>query len=104
LKALDIQVADPIEPRRQASVDSSLRVFVGHDIFYFADAASRARFVKDPLRYCRRLTDPVTQERFRPTRRSRPLEQGGRAYWFASDSTYRVFMAMPDSFAVRKGM
>lgn len=104
MKALDIQVADPIDPHRQASVDSTLRVFVGHDLFYFADAGSRDRFTKDLLRYCRRLTDPVTQRRFRPTRRSRHLDRGGRAYWFASDSTYRVFMAMPDSFAVRKGM
>jgi len=85
-------------------VDSSLRVFVGHDLFYFADAASRARFVKEPLRYCRRLTDPVTLRRFRPTPRSPHLEYRGRPYWFAGDSTFVAFKATPDSFAVRRGM
>ena len=84
--------------------DSSLRVFVGHDIFYFADAASRARFLREPLRYCRRLTDPVTLRRFRPTPRSPHLEYLRRPYWFAADSTFRVFQATPDSFAVRRGM
>ena len=63
LKARGIKVRDLVSPRRPAVVDSLLRVFVGHDLFYFADAATRARFVKEPLRYCRRLTDPVTLER-----------------------------------------
>jgi YHS domain-containing protein len=93
-----------MSPGRAARVDSSLRVFVGHDLFYFADAGSRARFVKAPLRYCRRLTDPVTLGRFTPTTRSPHLDYAGRPYWFASDSTFTVFKAMPDSFAMRRGM
>jgi YHS domain-containing protein len=104
LKALGIEVRDVVPPRRAARVDSSMRVAVGHDLFYFADAAARARFVKDPLRYCRRLTDPVTLRRFRPTRRSPKLEYQGRSYWFAGDSTFAAFQATPDSFAVRRGM
>lgn len=95
---------DLIEPRRAAKIDSTLRVAVGHDLFYFAGPATRARFVKDPLRWCARLTDPVTQKRFHPTRRSPHLDWKGRPYWFASDSTFAVFRAMPDSFALRKGM
>ena len=95
---------DVVEPQRSAVVDSTLRVFVGHDLFYFADAAARARFVKDPLRWCTRLTDPITQRRFRPTSTSPHLNFRGRPYWFASDSTFTVFRAMPDSFALRKGM
>jgi YHS domain-containing protein len=101
---LKIQVRDLVVPGRPARVDSSLRLFVGHDLFYFADAAARARFLRQPLRYCRRLTDPVTLRRFRPTSRSPHLEYGGRPYWFAGDSTFAAFKATPDSFAVRRGM
>ena len=104
LRALGIGLRDMVHPARAARVDSSLRVFVGHDVYYFADAAARARFVKEPLRWCKRLTDPVTLRRFRPTIRSPRLEYRGRPYWFASDSTFTVFKATPDSFAVRHGM
>ena len=104
LKSQGIDVRDVIDPRRHASLDSTQRVFIGHDLFYFADAASRARFVKEPLRWCQRLTDPVTLRRFRPTARSPQLEYGGRHYWFAGDSTLTAFGATPDSFAVRRGM
>jgi len=53
-------VRDLMNPRRVVRVDSTLRAFVGHDIFYFASRSARARFLSDPLRSCRRLTDPVT--------------------------------------------
>ncbi len=104
LKAQAIEVRDPLDPRRAAVLDSSRRVFIGHDLFYFADAASRARFEADPLRWAKRLTDPVTLKRFQPTARSPRTTYRGRRYWFASDSTRTAFRAAPDSFAVRKGM
>ena len=104
LKAQSIEVRDPVEPRRRAAVDPARCVFIGHDLFYFADAASQARFEKDPLRWAKRLTDPVTLKRFTPTARSPKASHMGRRYWFASDSTFATFQAMPDSFALRKGM
>ncbi len=104
LKSLAIDVRDAIDPRRPAIVDSTRRVFIGHDLFYFADAASQARFDQDPLRWCKRLTDPVTLKRFKPTAASPHLRHMGRLYWFASDSTRMAFRAAPDSFALRKGM
>ena len=104
LKIQAIDVRDAIDPRRGAEVDSTRRVFIGHDLFYFADAASQARFEKQPLRWCKRLTDPVTLKRFKPTARSPHLTHMGRRYWFASDSTLMAFQAAPDSFSLRKGM
>lgn len=104
LRAQSIDVRDALDPSRPAVLDSSRRTFLGHDIFFFADDASRAAFEKNPLRWARRLTDPVTLKRFRPTPRSPRFTHGGRRYWFASDSTRMVFRSMPDSFAVRKGM
>ena len=104
LKIQAIDVRDAIDSRRPAEVDSTRRVFIGHDLFYFADAASQARFEKEPLRRCKRLTDPVTLTRFTPGARSPHLTHMGRRYWFASDSTLMAFQAAPDSFSLRKGM
>ena len=85
-------------------VDSTLRVWVGHDLFYFADPASRDRFVKDPLALCHTLTDPVTQRRFASTPKSPQLNYHGRRYFFASDSTRSVFRGRPDFYAKRGPM
>jgi len=99
-----IEVRDAVDPRRTAVVDSTRRLFLGHDLFYFADSISQARFESDPLRWIRRLTDPVTLQRFRPTRHSPQFAYMGRRYWFANDATRARFGAAPDSFALRKGM
>lgn len=104
LKAQRISVPCVVEKGRQAVVDSTMRIFVGHDVFYFSGAWERERFRKDPLRYTQRLTDPVTLKRFAPSRRSPRFEWKGRPYYFASDSTRAAFASTPDSFAVRKGM
>lgn len=93
-----------VRPWRAAILDSTMRTFVGHDVFYFSGKNERDRFRKDPLRYCRRLTDPVTLRRFAVSRRSPRFEWKGRPYYFASDSTRAAFAAAPDSFAVRRGM
>ncbi len=94
------------EPRghRAARLDSSLRVWIGHDLFYFADRAARDRFAHDPLSACRALSDPVTQRRFRPTRKSPRLDYSGRPYWFESEATRDTFRTRPDWFANRGPM
>ena len=94
----------PVHPGRQAVLDPDHRAFVGHDLFFFSDTTSRARFERDPLHWCRTLSDPVTLRRFAVNRRSPMLTLEGRRYYFESDSTRGVFAAMPDSFALRKGM
>jgi YHS domain-containing protein len=104
MRELDIGVPDPVNPSRPAALDSTLRVRIGHDFFLFSGADQRRRFIKDPLRYVRALTDPVTLSRFAVSRRSPRLTYHGRTYYFAADSTRARFVAHPDSFAVRKGM
>jgi hypothetical protein len=59
-------VRDFLHPERPAVLDSTKRAWVGLDVFFFADRGSLARFRATPLRYVRKLSDPVTQERFRP--------------------------------------
>lgn len=104
LKAQGIGVNCVVRKGQPAVVDSMMRVYVGHDVFYFSGAWEREQFRKDPLRYCRRLTDPVTLKRFAPSRKSPRLEWKGRPYYFATAATRTTFAATPDSFAIRKGM
>lgn len=87
-----------------AKLDSTMRVWVGHDLFYFADRASRDRFARDPLAVCHTLTDPVTQRRFASTRKSPQLSYHGRRYYFETDSTRSVFRGRPDFYAKRGPM
>ena len=104
LNGLKIGVPCLVRKGRPAIIDSTLRTFVGHDVFYFSGEKERDLFRKDPLRYCRRLTDPVTLKRFAPSRKSPHFEWNGRSYYFASATTRATFASMPDSFAIRKGM
>src|SRR5438067_2538090 len=103
LKDLHLSFACPVRNGRAAVLDSTYRAVVNHDLYYFSDRASLARFRRDPLRYCGRLTDPVTRARFLPTRSSPLITYRGRRYYFAADSTRAQFAATPDSFAVRHG-
>jgi YHS domain-containing protein len=82
-------------PRAHAILDSSLRERVGFEIYYFSNTAEKARFRKDPLRYCGLLTDPVSMVRFQPTRSSPRTTFGGRVYYFSSDSTRARFLENP---------
>ena len=95
---------DPVHPQRQARLDSTYRVWIGHDAFYFASHDSRERFLKEPLRYVRMLSDPVTEQRFHPTAASPRLEYRGRPYYFAAESTRARFRAHPDYWAQRGPM
>lgn len=76
-------------------IDSSLREKVNYEIYYFASAAEKERFRKDPLRYCGQVTDPITKARFRPTASSPTATHGGRTYYFSADSTRARFLANP---------
>ena len=99
-----IRVNCIVHPKRVAVLDTLHRVTIGHDEFFVADSRARVALVRHPLRYVDELTDPVTLDRFQVTSDAPSARHGGRDYYFRSDSTRRVFLAMPDSFAVRKGM
>ena len=101
LKALKIEPPCTVYPKRKGIVDSSLRIKVNHEIFYFSSKAARDLFLKDPLRYCGLLTDPVGKQRFRPTAESPRATFGGRSYYFAADSSRARFLETPQKFADR---
>ena len=76
-------------------IDSSLREKVNFEIYYFATAAEKEKFHKNPLLYCGKLTDPITMARFRPTASSPKFQYQGRLYYFTADSTLARFVANP---------
>ena len=104
LSMRQIEIPCLVNPGRAAVLDVDHRAFINYEIYFFSDLEARKRFTKDPLWYCGLLTDPVNRLRFRPSKKSPHTEFNGRPYYFDSDSTLAVFRAMPDSFAVRRGM
>jgi len=104
LKARQVSIPSLDDPSKPAKLETDLRTFVNWEIFFFRDRRALKRFEKDPLKSCGLLTDPVSGLRFRPTQASPRFDYGGRPYFFSADSTFTMFRAMPDSFAVRRGM
>jgi YHS domain-containing protein len=94
-----IQVPCVVHPDKQARIESQLRAWVNHELYYFSDDKAFSSFRKDPLKYCGLVTDPVTRRRFRPDKRSPRFSYKDRPYYFSSDSTLKAFEATPDSFA-----
>lgn len=94
-----------VDPLAQARLDAAHCVKMNFETYFVSSDEARAKFEADPLRYCGKLTDPVTQLRFTPDPRSPRLEWKGRPFYFSSDSTRACFAELPDSFSVpRIGM
>lgn len=83
-----------------AKIDPSTRIQVNHDLFYVSRAEYLEKIRDKPLKYCKRLTDPVTREVFRPTKKSPRTDFDGTMYFFSSDSTRAVFTAMPAMYSI----
>ena len=91
LRAQSIGVSCLVYPTKKARIDSSMRRVIGHDIFYFSSGQAMRQFDRDPLRYVKRLSDPVTNDRFKVTRSSPHLEYRNRVYYFASAGEQGIF-------------
>lgn len=101
LRPMKVSLRCPVRPARRAILDSSLRVKLNQDIYFFSSMSAMKLFRKDPLRYCGVLTDPVSRARFRPTKQSPHVTFRGREYYFAADSTLVRFQAQPERFYER---
>ena len=102
LRAQHLDVPCVVYPKRKAKIDSSMRRVIGHDIFYFSSGQAMRRFDRDPLRYVKRLSDPVTNDRFRVTRSSPRAEYRNRVYYFASAGEHVLFEADREKFRNRR--
>ncbi len=101
LREMKVSLPCPVHPARRAILDSSLRAKINQDFFFFSSRAALKRFLRDPLRYCGKLTDPVDRVRFRPTKESPHVVFRGRDYYFADGSTLAKFQADPERYYER---
>lgn len=101
LRQMKVSLRCPVRPARRAIFDSSLRVKINQDIFFFSSLAAMKQFQKDPFRYSGKLADPVTHVRFMPTKRSPHVTFRGRIYYFAADTTLARFQSAPERFYER---
>lgn len=81
-----------------------MRRVIGHDIFYFSNATAKRQFDRDPLRYVKTLSDPVTNDRFKVTRSSPREEYKNRTYYFASTGERSVFDTDREKYRDRKSV
>ena len=80
------------------------RQFVNYEVYFFADEKGKARFARNPQPLCGRVTDPIIRTRFQPIASSPMADYMGRRYYFLTQGNRDIFLAHPDSFAVRSGM
>ncbi len=93
---------DPVDPKQLGSLEPRLHAKVNGEIYRFSRSATRTRFRRDPVRWCGILRDPVSAVRFVPDRSSPRCEYRDGPYFFASDSTYEIFRAHPDRYAINR--
>ena len=91
LRDQKIEVSCIVFPSRKARIDTSLRRRIGHDLFYFSTAQAMRLFDRDPLKYVKILSDPVTSDRFPATHASPHETYKDRTYYFASDANRVIF-------------
>jgi YHS domain-containing protein len=93
---------DPVDPTQVGSLDSTLHARVNGEIYRFASHLTLRRFRRDPARWCGLVRDPVSGRIFVPTPESRRFAYRDGPYFFASDSSYRVFRADPEKYAIHR--
>jgi len=99
---MNIKVMDPVDPRRVASYDPKLRVFLNQEAYFFAGNDTKRRFLANPLRYSGPLTDPVSQKRFKADRYSPKATFKDHTFYFESTLTQRQFAVSPKDYAFRR--
>src|SRR5262245_52675202 len=93
---------DPVDPTLIGSLDPKLYARVNGEIYRFANTTTRARFVKDPVKFCGILRDPVSEVRFYPDRFSPRVDTTESPYFFNSDSSFAAFKKAPDRYAIHR--
>ena len=102
LRSQKIEVPCVVYPKKMARIDSSIRRRIGHDLFYFSTAQAMSQFDRDPLKYVKFLSDPVSRDRFKPTRSSPKEEYKDRMYYFENAGTQATFDGDREKFRDRR--
>jgi len=93
---------DPVDPTRMGSLEPRLQARVNGELYRFSSPQTLARFRHEPARWCGILRDPVSGARFVPDRFTRRFDTDESPYFFDSDSTWRVFRAAPERYAIHR--
>lgn len=94
----------PVNPKQAARFENELRSYVNYEAYFFSEAKAKKKFEQQPWKWCGRVTDPITRERFVPAKKSPQTAYGGRPYFFRSDSTRAVFLADAERYAKPRPM
>lgn len=100
MKLQGVEVPCAVEGHRPARIEPSHRSDLNFEVFYFSDTQMKTKFDREPQRFCGALTDPVTLQRFHPSRKSPTSMAGGKTFYFVSQENKSMFDAKPDSFSV----
>jgi YHS domain-containing protein len=98
LREMGLDIPCAVRRDNEARIEPELRVQVNHDLFFVSHADYAEKIRKNPLKYCKLLTDPVTREVFRPKKKSPRIDYAGKSYFFSSDSTRAVFASNPPMY------
>ena len=99
LREIGFNTPCAVRPDAPARIAPECRVQVNHDLFFVSREDYAKKIKKNPLKYAKRLTDPVTREVFAPTKKSPRIDFEERAYFFSSDSTRAVFASNPAMYS-----
>ena len=95
-----LELACYFEPDRSVPSTHDAFLRINYEGFFFCNAEERDRFLADPVEYCGLLTDPVSKNRFRPTRESPMAEHEGVLYLFEGVETAGYFAEAPGDFVL----
>ena len=99
---MHVRLPDPVDPRRVASYDPKLRVFLNQEAYFFAGDDTKKKFLSNPLRFSGPLTDPVSQKRFKADAHSPRSKYKDKTFYFESTLTQRQFAVSPKDYAMRR--
>ena len=87
-----------LDPDREAIVADDYAARVNYETYLFADEINRDVFMADVIRYCGLVTDPITNERFRPHDTSPRFDYDGVLYLFSSEDSLASFVSDPETY------
>jgi len=98
LNDLELSVNCVVNTNQKAQLDPEHRVFVNWETYYFSDNKAVKKFNKSAYKFTGKLTDPVSQKRFQPDKKSPSRTIDGRLFYFLNKDNALAFDADPDAF------
>ena len=99
VKNLGLELPCPVRSGRLADLTAAHTVLLNHESYVFSDAEAKRLFNNWPHRYCGKVTDPVTMERFQPRSNSPSTWYADHRFFFASETNRIAFLAEPEPYA-----